>query len=220
MSYSRSWPLKLWFLSVVPARTGGRTPIADSRRVFQRISPAVRERFADRQVMYVRNYGSGLDLPWQEVFQTRERDEVERFCRAAGIDFAWKEGDGLTTRQICQAVARHPQTGDQVWFNQAHLFHVSALEAAARELLLRQFTECGLPRHALHGDGSPIDVSALDENRAAYERETVLFAWEKGDVLLLDNMLTAHGREPFEGPRQLLAGMAERCGTGDVCVEL
>jgi alpha-ketoglutarate-dependent taurine dioxygenase len=170
--------------------------------------------------MYVRNYGEGIDLPWQEVFQTGERHDVERFCRSAGIDFEWKDGGGLTTRQVCQAIARHPQTGEQVWFNQAHLFHVSSLDAAARDMLLRRFAEDELPRHAFYGDGGAIEAAVLDEIRAAYEQEAVRFAWEKGDVLLLDNMLTAHGREPFEGPRQVLAGMAEQGGAADICVEL
>jgi len=220
MSYSQSWPLKIWFLSVVPAQQGGRTPIADSRKVFNRISRAVRERFTRRQVMYVRNYGQGLDLPWQDVFQTNEKSEVERLCRTVGIEFAWTANDGLTTRQICQAVAHHPQTGEDVWFNQAHLFHVSSLDPAARELLLRTFTEGELPRHAFYGDGGAIEESALEEIRDAFQHEAVVFSWEKGDVLLLDNMLTAHGREPYQGPRQVLTGMAERCGIGGVCVEI
>jgi alpha-ketoglutarate-dependent taurine dioxygenase len=220
MSYSQSWPLKIWFLSVVPAQHGGRTPIADSRKVFNRISPVVREQFERRQVMYVRNYGLGLDLPWQDVFQTGEKAEVERLCRSVGIEFTWKAHDGLTTRQICQATAVHPQTGEQVWFNQAHLFHVSSLDTTARELLLQTFAEDELPRNAFYGDGGAIEASALDEIRDALNAEAVLFSWEKGDVLLLDNMLTAHGREPFEGPRQVLTGMAERYGTGAVCVEI
>ncbi len=220
MSYARTWPLKVWFLSAVPAADGGRTPIADSRKVLGRIPPAVREEFERRQVMYVRNYGEGLDLPWQEVFQTADKSDVEQLCRAADIAFTWKPGDALTTRQVCQAVASHPATGEPVWFNQAHLFHVSSLEAEARDMLLRRFGVDGLPRHAFYGDGGAIETAALDTVRAAYGQETVLFDWQKDDVLLLDNMLTAHGRERFEGPRQVLVGMAERCGTSKVCLEI
>jgi alpha-ketoglutarate-dependent taurine dioxygenase len=121
---------------------------------------------------------------------------------------------------MCQAIATHPQTGEAVWFNQAHLFHVTSLDEASRALLLQHFGESGLPRNAYYGDGSAIEPEALDEIREAYERETVVFPWQTGDLLLVDNMRTAHGRQPFEGTRQVLAGMAERHGQADVCAEM
>lgn len=38
--------------------------------------------------------------------------------------------------------------------------------------------------------------------------QTVLFKWQRGDILVLDNVLTAHGRRPFVGPREILLAMA------------
>jgi alpha-ketoglutarate-dependent taurine dioxygenase len=221
MSYSRSWPMKIWFYCATRAPVGGETPIADSRRVWAALDPELRRRFVDRGVMYLRSYGDGLDLPWQNVFNTGDRGEVEAFCRAAGIDFEWRGEDGLRTRQICQAAARHPLTGDLVWFNQAHLFHVSSLEPELRRSLVEDLSEEGLPRNVRFGNDTPIVDAELDQVRRAYDEAAVVFPWQEGDLLLLDNMLVAHGRRPFTGERRILVGMAEEgsgfgIGPGDV----
>jgi alpha-ketoglutarate-dependent taurine dioxygenase len=215
MAYSRKWPMKLGFYSVTSAPEGGETPLADSRRVFELIPQEIRDRFTRKQVMYVRNYGEGLDLPWQQVFQTDDRAAVEEFCRRSGIDFQWKPGDGLRTRQVCQAVATHPTTGDTVWFNQAHLFHVSALPEDVSRTLVRSLGEEGLPRNSYYGDGSPIDPADLDVIRRIYREQTLAFLWQDGDIMILENMLVAHGRRPFSGPRRLVVGMAEPSGEQD-----
>ncbi|HEX2224790.1 MAG TPA: TauD/TfdA family dioxygenase [Thermoanaerobaculia bacterium] len=209
MSYTASWPLKIWFFCMKAAPEGGETPIADSRRVYRKIGPAVRQRFADLGVLYVRNYGGGVDLSWQEVFQTSDRAEAEEMCRKAGIELEWLGGDRLRTRQVCQGVATHPRTGEPVWFNQAHLFHVSNLPAEAQAALLASFAPEDLPRNTYYGDGSPIEPETLAEIRRAYDEESVVFPWRDGDVVLLDNMLVAHGRKPFKGPRKVVVGMAE-----------
>lgn len=209
MSYTDTWPMKIWFGSLKPAERGGETPLADSRRVYQKIDPAIRDTFVEKGVMYVRNYGEGLDLPWQEVFQTDDKSEVEAFCSEAGIECEWKGNDQLRTHQVCQAVAMHPQTGEPVWFNQAHLFHVTSLPEEIREMLLAEFGEEDLPRNTYYGDGTPIEESVLDEIRRVYVEESVAFAWERGDLEILDNMLVAHARNPYEGERELVVSMAE-----------
>jgi alpha-ketoglutarate-dependent taurine dioxygenase len=208
MSYSLNWPMKIWFCCLKAAAHGGETPIANSRVVFERIEPKIRDRFIEKKVMYIRNYGTGLDLPWQTVFQTSTKVAVEDYCRRAGIECEWRDGNRLRTRQTCQAVAKHPRTGEMVWFNQAHLFHVSALKPEIREYLLSSFREEDLPRNAYYGDGSPIDTSILEEIRRIYQDQSVIFPWREGDVLMLDNMLAAHGRTPFVGARKILVGMA------------
>lgn len=208
-AYAHDWPMKIWFLSLQCASSGGETPIADSRRVYQRIPAAIRERFENEGLTYVRNYNSGFDLPWQTVFQTESQTDVEDFCRASRIEFEWLPEGRLRTRQTCQASARHPVTGEMVWFNQAHLFHISALPVEVREAMLSIFAEEDLPRNVCYGDGSAIDLADLDLIADAYEQEKVIFPWKEGDVLLLDNMLAAHGRSPFTGKRQVVVGMAE-----------
>ncbi len=208
-SYQREWPLKIFFFCRQASEQGGETPIADVRKVLARISPEIRDRFAERKWMYVRNFGDGFGLSWQTVFQTTDKGAIERHCREWGIESEWKDGDRLRTRAVRQAIARHPKTGELVWFNHATFFHVSTLEPLVREALRQEFEDGELPANTYYGDGSPIEPEVLDHLRAAYRAETVSFPWRQGDLLMLDNMLVAHGRAPFSGQRQILVGMAE-----------
>jgi len=208
-SFAHEWPLKLWFYCATPPSQGGATLIADGRQVFNLIAPRIREKFIQKNVIYSRNYGDGLDLTWEEAFQTGERAQVEKYCSEANILFEWKDGNRLRTRQVRQAVANHVKTGEAVWFNQVHLFHVSSLEPTARQSLTSFFGAEALPRHAFYGDGSPIEPSDLAEIHEAYRQATVAVQWKQGDAMLLDNMLVAHGRAPFAGSRTILVTMAE-----------
>jgi alpha-ketoglutarate-dependent taurine dioxygenase len=208
-SYTHNWPMKLWFYCAVPATKGGATPVADSRRVLARLSPETVEKFERRQVTYVRNYGDGLGLPWEEVFQTREHSAVEEHCRREGIEFEWKEHGRLRTRQVRPAIRSHPKTGERVWFNHANFFHFSTLDEATRSTILSVVGEEDVPFNTFYGDGGPIEPEVLEEIREAYRQELVAFEWRQGDILMVDNMLAAHGREPYEGPRQVAVAMAE-----------
>ncbi|MBD2385750.1 TauD/TfdA family dioxygenase [Cylindrospermum sp. FACHB-282] len=211
-SYAATWPLKIFFHCVTPADQGGETPIADTRKLLQQINPKIGDRFLKKGVMYVRNFGDGFGLPWQKVFQSTNPSEVETFCYNNGIDFEWKPGNRLRTWQRRQAITTHPKTGEQVWFNHAAFFHISTLEPTIRAALLAEFTEAELPHNTYYGDGSPIEDITLEAIRAAYQKETVIFSWQTGDILMLDNMLTAHGRMPYLGQRKVVVGMAEQFG--------
>ena len=208
-SYQSLWPLRIFFCCRRPAEQGGQTPVADCRRVLRRIDPAIVERFARLGWMYVRNFGDGFGLPWQTVFQTDDRARVEEHCRRSGIEVEWKDGDRLRTRAVRPALARHPKTGETLWFNHATFFHASTLEPDVLAALLAELGERELPANTFYGDGSAIEPEVMDHLRQAYRQETVSFDWQRGDLLVLDNMMVAHGRAPFSGAREILVGMAE-----------
>ncbi|MEM7582122.1 MAG: TauD/TfdA family dioxygenase [Acidobacteriota bacterium] len=206
--YAHTFPMKVFFCCLQPAQQGGETPIADSRRVYDELDPKIRQRFVDRGVTYLRNFLPDVGLDWRTTFDVTDREELETFCRQARIDCEWR-GEALRARQTRPAVAVHPQTGEKVWFNQATAFHVSTLDPALGGELVAQFGAEGVPKTTCFGDGAPLEEDDLSEIRRAFARVEVSFPWQQGDVLMLDNMLVAHGRRPFEGPRKVIVGMAE-----------
>jgi alpha-ketoglutarate-dependent taurine dioxygenase len=215
-SYTLSWPMKLWFFCEQPPVERGATPIADGRRVLARLKARTKEKFIAKKVLYVRNYNDGMGLTWQMAFQTTSRAAVEDYCRQRGINFEWKDGDRMRTRQIFQTIVQHPKTGEAVWFEHAAFFHISSLKTSLRDMLLSEFGQEDLPFNTYYGDGSPIEDEVLEEIRDAYSQTSYSFSWQKGDLLLIDNMLTSHGREPFKGPRKILVAMAELFQSADM----
>ncbi|MEU4797562.1 TauD/TfdA family dioxygenase [Streptomyces sp. NPDC023327] len=208
-SYQASWPLTLYFHCVRPPLTRGATPLADTRRVLAAVDGEVRREFVRRGWTVVRNYGDLVGLPWQEAFATADRAEVERYCGERGIEATWLPGGGLRTRAVREAVRRHPATGEPVWFNHVTVFHVTTLPESVRRGLLEMLGEENLPSQTYYGDGEPIPDDVMDHLRACYRAASTRFDYRADDVLVIDNMLVSHGREPFTGPRRIAVAMAE-----------
>lgn len=212
-SYNEQWPELLFFCCAVAPIKDGNTLIADGRKVLQCLDPKVIEMFEQRKVTYIRNMhdGTGILGPsWQETFQTQDKDEVTEFCKKANIDTEWKKDGGLRTIQQGPGVVTHPITKEKAWFNQADQFHASNHPRDYYEALVDM---CDgkldqLPQHACFGDGSEMTREVLDSVRNAFKQLTIYFPWQKGDALILDNVLMAHGRAPFSGARRILVAMS------------
>ncbi|GLU50151.1 TauD/TfdA family dioxygenase [Nocardiopsis ansamitocini] len=208
-SYTTDWPVRIVFCCELPPTSGGRTPLADSRRVLTRLRPRTVAKFENLGVRYVRNYLPGIGLSWQEAFQTDRKAEVDAYCAEADIVAEWVDGGHLRTHQVRPAVRVHPFTGERSWFNHAAFFHITSLPSEVSAGLLEVLPEEDLPHNTYYGDGSAIADTTLAEIRAALDEETTAFEWRQGDVLVVENMITAHAREPFKGPRRILAAMAD-----------
>ena len=206
-SHMHRWPMLIWFYCVKAAELGGETPIVDCRKIYQALDPDLRQKFAERGLMYVRNFTPGLDVSWQHFFGTDERSLVEDYCKRASIDFEWTNDGGLRTRQVCPAIVKHPQTGEMVFFNQLQLHHVSCLAGPVRESLLSMMREEDLPRNVYYGDGTRIDDSVVDELLTLYRESAVAFPWREHDIIMLNNMLVAHSRNPYVGERKIVVAL-------------
>ncbi|WP_328871968.1 TauD/TfdA family dioxygenase [Streptomyces sp. NBC_00287] len=209
-SYQAVWPHTLYFYCIEPALTQGATPLADIREVYRAIDPAVREEFVRRGGWrVVRNFHADFGVPWQEAFGTEDRDSIVEYCRGKGITAEWRPDGGLRTTTVRRAVHTHPVSGEEVWFNHATFWHVTSLAPEVQEGLREIFDDEDLPTNTYFGDGGRIPDETVAHLRAAYRSASTRFDWQRDDVLIVDNMLAAHGREPFTGPRKIAVAMAE-----------
>jgi alpha-ketoglutarate-dependent taurine dioxygenase len=134
--------------------------------------------------------------------------EAEACCRRIGADFEWRADATLRMSQVRPATAFHPVTGEEIWFNQADGFHPSGFDAKTyAELIGICGSEDAFRLNVSYGDGTPIECEALHHVRDVIRSETIPHQWRKGDILVLDNMLAAHGRMPFSGPRKIALAM-------------
>lgn len=206
-SYQSSWPARLFFHCEQPASSGGATPLADTRTVTRLIDPSVVREFRERGWRHVRNYHPHFGLSWAEVFGTTDRTAVDRYCRANAIRTEWREDGTLRTEADRAALHRHPVGREELWFNHVAFFHWSTLPAPVAEVMTELFGRDGLPNDTVFGDGAPIPEDTCAHLREQYRAAATRFAYRRGDVLMIDNMYVAHGREPFRGPRRVAVAM-------------
>jgi alpha-ketoglutarate-dependent taurine dioxygenase len=106
-------------------------------------------------------------------------------------------------------LVRHPVTGQRCWFNQIAFLNERTIDPEVREYLIDLYGEDGLPFTTRFGNGDPVGEDIVELLNETYEAHTMREPWQSGDLLLADNIRTAHAREPYEGSREVLAGLAD-----------
>ncbi|HEV8380505.1 MAG TPA: TauD/TfdA family dioxygenase [Gemmatimonadales bacterium] len=209
LSYALRVPSLMLFACVVPPAAGGATPVADAAAVLEALPPELVERFERLGWLLIRNYNHDIGASFADAFGTDDRKAIERYCRAHEIRFEWQDGGALRTWQRRRAIVPHPVTGRRCWFNQIAFLNEWTLAAELREYLVEVYGADGLPFNTRFGDGDPIGPDVVQVINEVYETHTVREPWQVGDVLVVDNIRAAHGREPFEGPREVVVALAD-----------
>jgi alpha-ketoglutarate-dependent taurine dioxygenase len=208
-SYTLEFPGMLLFCCLAAPDEGGATTVADVRRILAELPADLVGRFRRHGWLLTRNYHSHVGLPWQTTFGTESRAEVEAYCERNLIGCTWTGDSGLRTVQRRSAIVRHPITGEETWFNHAAFWSRWSLDEEVLDVLQTTYGEDGLPFDTAYGDGAELTQDDVDVLNAAYERATMRDSWRPGDVMLVDNILAAHGRDAFRGDRTILVAMGE-----------
>ena len=202
------------FACLVAPTSGGETPLADSPAVLHTLPAELVERVERHGWLLIRNYNEDIGASVAEAFGSDDRRTVESYCRANAIEFEWQPDGGLRTWQRRSAVVRHPRTGRRCWFNQLAFLNEWTMEPELREYLVDIYGDA-LPFNTRLGNGDPIGADVVQVIDEAYERNTAREPWQSGDLMLVDNVRTAHARESFEGPREVLVAMADAMHVAD-----
>jgi alpha-ketoglutarate-dependent taurine dioxygenase len=214
-SYNLRFPRYIAFCCETPSARGGATPLADTRRVLRRIDPGIRDDLSHAGYCYIRNFGGPLQMSWQHAFGVSDADSLVRYCLDSDIEIQWPDGSGgkrARTLQKRPVIAKHPTSGELAWFNHLTFFHSSSLDRDLRRIIEECTGKSGMPHATVRGDdGGVIPDEVVTHLRHAYESEQRCFDWQRGDVLIVENMIVAHGRQAYTGPRSILAAMTQLC---------
>lgn len=210
LSYLDQFPGMVLFACLQAPAAGGTTVVADSSAVLDALPVELVERAERDGWMLVRNYNDDIGPSWAEAFGVDDRAAVERYCHDHAIMYEWRPGGRLRTRQRRAAILRHPVTGARCWFNQIAFFSEWASGLQVRDFLVDDvYGPEELPFTTCFGDGTPIGPDVVERVNAAYRANTLREPWQTGDLLLVDNIRAAHGREPFVGAREVLVALAD-----------
>jgi alpha-ketoglutarate-dependent taurine dioxygenase len=209
LSYRLEVPSLLLFACLSAPTKGGATAVSDSPTVLEALPADLVARFERDGWLLTRSYNDEIGASLAEAFGTEDRYAVESYCRANAIEFGWQPDGGLRTWQRRSAVVHHPVTGQRCWFNQIAFLNEWTIDPEVREYLVEVYGADGLPFNTRFGTGEPLTAEIVELINQVYEANTVREPWQAGDLMLVDNIGTAHSREAYQGPREILVGMAE-----------
>jgi hypothetical protein len=207
MAQTPVFPAKLFFFCQQPAEEGGETPICRSDVLFERLAgrcPKFTRDCEQKGLQYTNvmpaenDPQSGMGRSWQSTLGATSQEAAEARLQSLGYSWQWlPDGCLRATTPVLPAV-REVAFGRKTFFNQ--------LIAAFRGW---KDTRNDPARAIRFGDGTPLDRDAVQIAIELADELTFDVPWRGGDAVLLNNILTMHGRRTFRGTRKVLASLAD-----------
>jgi alpha-ketoglutarate-dependent taurine dioxygenase len=205
MAQTPIYPSKLFFFCEQPAEAGGATPLCRSDILWRRLAercPKFARDCAEKGLRYTNvmpsanDASSGMGRSWQSTLRAETREQAEARLAPLGYEWQWLDDGCLrATTPVLGAVLDLPD-GRRTFFNQLIAAYCGWKDS--RNDPSKSIT---------FGDGTPLDSAAALEAAQLAEDLTFDLTWQRGDVALVDNYVTMHGRRTFHGTRKVLASL-------------
>mgnify|MGYP005988551763 CR=1 FL=1 len=205
MAQTPIYPSRLAFYCDIAPGEGGATPLCRSDLLMERLEedlPELAQAFTRKGVRYTHTMpgaddaGSGQGRSWRSTLGTETREAAEARLGQLAYAFEWQDDGSLRVTTPRLDAVRDLGGGRRSFFNQ--------LIAAYRGW---SDSRNDARRSISYGDGSGIDPAAMMRAIEMAEELTYDHAWQAGDVVLVDNFVTMHGRRPYAGKRRVLASL-------------
>lgn len=205
MAQTPIYPSKLFFFCEKAAEQGGATPLCRSDVLFARMQNEMPDFTRDceqKGLLYSHTMpaeddaASGMGRSWKSTWKTDDRAAAEARMNKLGYTWEWQDDSCLKVTTPRLPATRSLDNGGTSFFNQL----IAAFHGwkDARNDPTKSIT---------FGDGSPLDPAIMDRVAAMAEDITFDVPWQSGDVALVDNYVTMHGRRTFTGTRKVLASL-------------
>lgn len=220
-SYQTEVPQYLYMYCEKPAARGGKTLLSNCENISLNMDREIAERFDTHGYIYERRYLPNTGISWQESFKVGSIKDLALVCESNAIELRIVKNSSLkedivTTRQKRPCFATHPSTGKKLWLNHCLFFNRFSLpEEYAQQMDFDD--ELMIPYDTFYGDQSVIEPYTLEYVKRQYYENSVAIEWQRGDVLVFDNLMRAHAREPFFGKRELYLAMSDLVTWKDLC---
>ncbi len=201
-------PDKLFFFCKTAADHGGATPICRSDQLFnalQQKDPALAKRFSDKGLKYTSHmpakddHASGQGRSWQSTLSVQTKNEAETKLRELGYSWSWSDDHSLKAITPVLPAVRTLNNGVKVFYNQLVAAYMGW-----------EGVRDNPDKAICFGDDSSIPIDGLEQIVSLATEFTYDLEWQDGDVVLIDNKMTMHGRRSYSGERkrQVLVALA------------
>ncbi|XP_028769329.1 clavaminate synthase-like protein At3g21360 [Neltuma alba] len=208
MAQLPAFPSKLFFFCDVLPASGGETPIVPSHIVYEKMKerhPEFVEQLEKHGLIYIRvlgeedNPSSPIGRGWKSTFLTQDKIVAEKRAARLGMKLEWLEDGGVKTIMGPIAGIKQDEARQRkIWFNSLVAAYTGWKD------------ERNDPANAVtFGDGKPLPGDVVHDCLRILEDESVAVPWQKGDVLLIDNLAVLHSRNTYKPPRRVLASLAK-----------
>ncbi|RMZ85881.1 hypothetical protein DV737_g371, partial [Chaetothyriales sp. CBS 132003] len=214
-------PEYVMFYSHIAPNEGGETPISSSLELFHRAQQQIPEfinQLAAKGVLsrvtykFTKQYEGGSTLRQafgKEIQDGDDEDtrrakieaQIRRYGRGENTTWQWTD-DGIVLTHRLPAIRTQQSSGLPTLFTGLAAYYKNTLvnQANGRKNVTTQ----------LFGDGTEIPEHYLKTLADITDEIRVLHRWQRGDVLVFDNVVAQHGRQPWvgeQGDRIVLASL-------------